>query len=54
MELGALVSKMPLLITIIINNLIQALVFPLQWPVAVLVILSRRIGCINLNGWGGA
>ena len=54
MELSALVSKMPLLITIITGDLSQVLVFPLWWPIAVLVIPSQKIGRIDSSGWDGA
>ena len=54
MKLGALISKMHLLVTIIRGGLTQVLVLPVWWPAAVLVISSRRIGCIDLCGWGRA
>ena len=53
-RLSALVSKMPLFVTIVTGDLCQAFVLPLQWPVAVLVILSQKIGCVKSNIWGGA
>ena len=51
MGLGALISKMPFLVTIVIGDLNQIFVLPLQWLVAVLIIPRRRIGRINPNGW---
>ena len=54
MGLSVLVSKISFFVIIVIGDLIQVFVFLLWWPVAVLVIPSRRIGYINPSGWSRA
>ena len=42
---------MSLFVIIIIGDLTQVPVLPLQWPVVVLVFLNRKIACIDPNSW---
>ena len=53
-RLNALVSKMPFLVTIVINDLTQILVLLFQWPVPVIIVPSKKIGCIGPSGLGKA
>ena len=56
MGLGALVSKMPFLITIVTNGLAQVLIFLMRWPVAatIIIVLSRSLAHIDPSGRSGA
>ena len=51
MGLGTLISKIFLLVTMVIDDLTQVFVVLFWWLVAILVVSSRRIDCIDPSGW---